>query len=86
MSNEESSNSPQIKLIEEWGKGFGLKDLNILAKSLHKEFRHITYPQSLGVPEKNKDQWLEQLSEVFSVWTTTEVSYLSCRSNLLHCR
>ena len=82
MSSFKSSDSPQLKLIYEWGQGFEKKDAKILAKYLHKDFRHVTYPQSLNLPEKNREEWLEHISKVFSLWAETEVSYLSCRSSL----
>ena len=83
MSNVGSSNSPQMNLIKEWGRGFEERNVDILAKSLHKDFRYVPYPQSLNQPEKTREEWLQHLSEVFSLWTESEVSYLSYDLNPL---
>ena len=78
MSNLGSSDSPQVKLIHEWGQGFENRDLSLIAKSLHKDYRHITYPRSLGMPEIAREQWLENFARVISLWTAgQEVSYIS---------
>ena len=45
------SDSPQVQLMKEWNKAFEKKDLDGIAKSLHKDYRHIPYPRSLGLPE-----------------------------------
>ena len=77
MPDLENSASPQVKLIYEWGQGFEKKDPSLIAKSLHKDYRHIAYPRSLGLPEKTKEEWLERLVEIMSLWTENEVSYIS---------
>jgi len=76
MSNSGSSISPQIALVQEWGRGFEERNVDILAKSLDKDFRYVAYPRSLNQPEKTKEEWLQHVKEVFSLWTESEVSYL----------
>lgn len=63
--------------MHEWGRGFQQRDLGLIAKTLHKDYRHITYPRSLGKPEKTREEWLEQFTGVISLWTELEVSYIS---------
>ena len=81
MASPESSDSPQIKFIQECSRGFKTRDLAILAKNLHKDFRNITYPRSLGQPEQTKEEFLECWTGVISLWAADpEVSYIRCSS------
>lgn len=58
--------SPQIKLIGEFDQAMIERNLNLLAKYLHKDYRHVIRPQSLGKPPVNRDEWLATMAEVFS--------------------
>ena len=78
MSDQENSDSPQVKLMHEWGQAFHQKDLSLIAKCLHKDFRHTSYPQSLGMPEETREEWLEHFAGIISLWTDHEVSLTSC--------
>ena len=72
----ESYSSPQIKLIHEFDRGFLEKDVKIIGKPLHKDFRHIVYPRSLGVPAETKEEWLKKMEGIFnSPAKFNEVSY-----------
>ena len=78
MANPESSDSPQVKFFLEWGQIFQTADLNLIAKCLHRDFRCILYPKSLGKPEETREEWLERLAGVLSLWTAGhEVGYLA---------
>lgn len=70
------STSPQIKLILEWTEGFKKRDLDVLTKPLHKDFRKIVYPRSLGKPEENREESIAHLAKVVSLWTENEVSHV----------
>jgi hypothetical protein len=83
MSDSESTESPQVKLMHEWGQGFKKRDLDLIAKSLHKDYRHTTYPRSLDKPEQTREEWLQQFAGVIGLWIDLEVSYISCSSNSL---
>jgi len=85
MSNLPSTDSPQIQLMYEWNRGFETKDLGLIAKALHKDYRHISYPRSLGLPEQNKEEWLEFLGRDFDHWVDHKASYISYRLNAPHC-
>ena len=76
MSNLENSGSPQLKFVHEWRQAFDKEDLSLVAKSLHKDYRHITYPRSIGKPEQTREEWLEHLAGVSSARTEFEVSYI----------
>ena len=86
MADWENFDSSQVKLMHEWDQGFEKKDPSLIAKSLHKDYRHTLYPRSLGKPEQTREQWLEYIAGVVSLWTDREVSctiYTGCYSNLL---
>lgn len=85
MSSTGSLDSPQLKLILEWGKGFKSNDPDLIAKTLHKDFRHVTYPRSLNRPEETKEEWLGRLAGIIGLWTHTEVRYFGCHSDLHRC-
>jgi len=81
MSDPDSSGSPQVKLMHEWGQGFKKRDLDVIAKALHKDYRHTTYPRSLDRPEQTREQWLEQFAGIIGLWTDLEVSSINCCSS-----
>lgn len=62
--------------MHEWGQGFRRRDLDHISKTLHKEYRHTTYPRSLGKPEQTREEWLEQFAGIMGLWTGLEVSYV----------
>jgi len=41
---------------------------------LHKDFRQITYPQSLGRPEQNKEELLKSLKQIITLWNETDTT------------
>jgi hypothetical protein len=84
MADPESSDSPQVRLVRECCRGFQTRDLDLAAKSLHKDFRYVPYPKSLGRPEQTKEEWLEQYAKIISLWTAdSEVGYIECSSDSL---
>jgi len=72
MSDLPSSSSPQLRVVNEFVRGFDERNVDILAKTLHKDFRRIIYPRSLGAPELTKDEWLKNMREVVSFIATPE--------------
>lgn len=81
MSVPANSGSDQVKLVLAWGEGFVKKDMGIITKSLHKDFRYTPYPQSLGLPEQTREQWIAQFTQIISLWTKVDVSFTSGYSN-----
>ena len=60
-------------------KAFGEMDLDSIAKVFHKDFRHITYPKSLNIPERSRKEYLDYTEGRMSRWVEIgSVSYLSC--------
>ena len=84
MADPESSDSPQVKLLREWGRGFQTRDLGLIAKALHKDYRYVTSPKSIGRPEETREEWLERHAGVLSLWSAEpEVSYIGRSFNPL---
>ena len=70
----ENSESPQVKLINEWGQAFAKRDIDLIANLLHKDYRHISYPRSLGRPEETREEWLQHIARIINLWTEDEVN------------
>jgi hypothetical protein len=58
LPQDANVNSPQLKVILEWFQGWEKKNLDIVAKCLHRSFRRVVYPQNLGEPTENKEEFL----------------------------
>ena len=79
MSDPETVDSPQLELIHSLLEGMRKGDVDLLARPLHKDLCRVTYPRSLGRPEYNKEDWLKQAAELFSLWA--EDCAVSCIGN-----
>ena len=60
MSDLLTSESPQIKLVNEWHQGLKERDLELVKKPFHEDRRRICYPRSLCKPNQNREEWLEE--------------------------
>ena len=84
MSGPQTSYSPQVELFYSLAEAYKRKDVNFIAKNLHKDFRRIGYPRSLGKPEQNADEWLKETAEMMNIWTgDSKASHASSYSNSL---
>lgn len=80
----EGSESPQVKFIlGEWRQAFEKRDVNLVAKHLHKDFRHISLPKSLGEPDQTREQWLARFGSVLGFLTENTVSRINYCPNPL---
>ena len=71
--------SHQIKLINEFDLAMVERNVNLLEKYLHKDYRHVILPKSLGKPAINRDEWLASITQVFGTPIQFErVSYTGC--------
>ena len=52
-------------------------------KPLHKDFRRVVHPRSMGHPEQDKDEWRKELTGDFGFATGFEVGHTPCYSNFL---
>lgn len=69
MSVPKTSDSPQIKLFHLISEGMNTRNIDLVAKTLHKDLRRAIYPRSLGIPDYNKEEFLQKLQELFDIWT-----------------
>jgi len=74
MSNPDTVDSTQVKLIRSVVIGFAARDADLVLNQLHTDFRFVTYPQSVGTPEFTKEEWAPQLKELISFWPEDPVS------------
>ena len=68
MSSPETADSRQVKLVDSMTLGVKKKDLNLFAKQLHKDYRRITSPRFLGVPDQTREQFLKSTLELMDLW------------------
>jgi hypothetical protein len=81
MANPESTDSPQVKLFRQCRGEFEKRDLSSIGNAIHKDFRYVSYPRSLGHPEQTKEEWLERYAGIMSLWAAApEVSYIGYSS------
>ena len=75
--------SPQIKLITEWNEGFLQRNVDLLVKHMHKDFRRVAYPRSMGIPEQNKEEWLTEITGMLGLATGANVGHTPSYSYFL---
>ena len=75
--------SPQIKLVTDWNEGFLQRNVDILVKHMHKDFRRVIYPRSLGHPEQNREEWLKEITGMLGIATGVDVGHTPCYSYFL---
>lgn len=82
----EGAESAQVKFIlGEWRQAFEKRDLDLIAKHLHKDYRHTSYPRSLGEPDQTREQWLERFAGILGLLTENTVSCINHCSSPLRC-
>jgi hypothetical protein len=55
--------SPQVRILHEWARGFLEKDRDLLTKHLHKDLCVSIYPRSIGKPDTKRDEWIKVMGE-----------------------
>jgi hypothetical protein len=75
--------SPQIKLVIDWNDAFTEKNMEVIKKHMHKDFRRSVHPRSIGEPEQNAEEALTELAGLLSLVTGIDVDHTPCYSNLL---
>lgn len=83
MSGLETHGSPQLELVRSFLLGFEKRDVNLIEKPLHKDYRRITHPRSAGRPEQTKEEYVQHTRELISLWTEMEVSRALGRSLII---
>ncbi|KAF8437465.1 hypothetical protein L210DRAFT_946865 [Boletus edulis BED1] len=73
----ESYASPQIDLFKEAYRAVLTRDVSLLAKTLHKDFRHVIHPRSLSKLPINRDVWLATVGEGLSTPIQLDLTFHS---------
>jgi hypothetical protein len=70
-------NSLQMKLILNWIQAVEEKSVDNLEKCLHKDFRHMIYPQHIGEPAESKESYLNICATLYLA-ADIEVNSTTC--------
>lgn len=76
----------QLELIRELNRAYEQMSVLALSDLLYPDYIHVTRPNSLNIPDRNKTQYLEYFENMFSNWTSVgPVScFLNRQPNLFH--
>ena len=74
MSALDNPESAQLEIVNEWSRGFKEGKIELIEKHLHEDFRHCTYPRSLGLKEQKREECLAHFAQVIGFSTSFEVS------------
>ena len=84
MSSTKNTDSPQLKVIQEMTEGFNKKDAALFTKHLREDFRYKLYPESLGIKDQSREEWIAHVAQVLSIFASEcDVGYSGCQSNFL---
>jgi hypothetical protein len=79
MTNLQTNGSPQLELVRSFLLGIEMGDMKKAGETMHKDYRRITHPQSVGKPVQNKEEYLQHTGELASLWTDRSVCYIFYR-------
>ena len=82
MSSTEIADSPQVQIVRSFCEAFKNRDMDSIAKFLHKDHRRITYPRSVGVPERTGEEYLQHTAKLMSLWIDSQASYINSNTLL----
>ena len=71
MSNPDS---PQLQVAYEFERGFRERNIDLLAKHTHRNFRRLIHPRSLSRPELGREEWLKAVEKILNFTTHLEAS------------
>ena len=49
-----------LTVIRQIAQAFAKKDVNLIAKRVHKCFRRVIHPRSIGTPDQSGEEWLRE--------------------------
>ena len=75
--------SSPFKLFAELERACRPLNVDSLRKCLHKDFRHVYLPRSIGEPERNKEEWVKHVADLLNSITVDDVGNIHCHSSLL---
>ena len=77
MSSSQTTDSPQVKFARELAQAFQTRDVGFLAKSIHKDYRRVSYPRSMGKPDRTGEEWVQDVTEKVGLWAGDSEASLS---------
>jgi hypothetical protein len=76
MSSQEATDSPQVKFVRSFVLAIEERDVGQIAKHLHKDFRRVNLPRSIGIKDETKEEWIKRMEDVVpKVLTDTKASH-----------
>ena len=72
MANVDT-NTPQLKLINQWVDAYASCDASKLAPLLSKNYKHQTFPESIGEPDETKEEHIQRFGQLGSLITKLDV-------------
>ena len=72
MFNIDAS-TPQLKALEKLLEAYASLDANNPDPSLSKNYKHETFPKSIGLPEETKEEHIERFKKTLPVLTELAV-------------
>ena len=65
--------TPQLKAARRWIDAYNTLDINEIDGLFPKNYKHLTLPKSMGLPEETKEEYLQRYGGFLSVFTKFEV-------------
>ena len=72
MANIDAS-TPQLKLINQWIDAYASRDASKIAPLLSKDYKHQTFPESIGEPDETKEGHVQRFGQMGSLITKLDV-------------
>ena len=72
MANVDAS-TPQLKLIQQWIDAYASCDASNIAPLLPKNYKHRTFPESIGEPDETKEGHVQRFGQLGSLITKLDV-------------
>ena len=68
MANVDTS-TPQLKLVKRWVDAYASRDAGKLAPLLSKNYKHQTFPESIGEPDETREEHLQRFGQLGPLMT-----------------
>lgn len=68
MSSQQTTDSPQAKVLQSFVEGFRRRDVDLIASQLHNDHRHVFYPRSLGMSVHTREDYIRKAAMFMGKW------------------
>ena len=65
--------TPQLKAAQKWIDAYLTLDANRIDAVFTKNYKHQTFPKSIGIPEETKDEYLQRLGGLLPLFVKIDV-------------